>query len=109
MGASPCRPFVPADQPPQQSNPWGLLAVQILPGLIVGLAVSMADSGRTDDRQMASKMQEIAVQMGKMGETLVMVCKQLEDKNRRDNEQDTRMTVLETNQARILQRLNMAP
>jgi hypothetical protein len=104
----PCWPFVPEDRPPQ-SNPWGLLAVQILPGLIIGLAVSMADSGRHDDRQTAAKLQEIAIQMGKNTETLVMVCKQLEEKNKRDSEQDLRLNNLEANQARILQRLNMAP
>ncbi len=91
------------------ANPWGLLAVQILPGLIIGLAVSMADGGRHDDRQTAAKLQEIAIQMGKNTETLVMVCKQLEDKNKRDSEQDLRLNNLEANQARILQRLNMPP
>jgi hypothetical protein len=47
--------------------------------------------------------------MGKNTETLVMVCKQLEEKNKRDSDQDLRLNNLEANQARILQRLNMAP
>lgn len=76
-----------------------------VPGMIIAAAAGSIPIGIA----VVGFLWQQTVSLAKMNETMQMVCKQLEEKKFLDDKQDSRMTVLETNQARILQRLNMQP
>lgn len=61
---------------------WGQVALQSVSGLIVGVVVIYADGGRQDNIKSAERIGEMAVQIAEMNKTLLMVCDQVEEKNK---------------------------
>jgi hypothetical protein len=83
-------------EPGAPPNPWGQLAIQVLPGLVIGLAVAGFQGQQSGSVEVAKNMQEMAIQLAKQAETIAMVCKmqeKLEASNRELKQQNERLNM----------------
>lgn len=81
-------------EPGAPPNPWGQLAIQILPGLVIGLAVAGFQGKQSGTVEVAKNMQEMAIQLAKQSKTLETICDQ-------QKEFSARIIKLEAENARL--------
>jgi hypothetical protein len=93
---------------PPPDGPWKTWAPSIV-GLAGMLLIYLMTAHQGGSSKLADRMQEQTLQLAKLAEQVAAVCDQVAKKDARDREQDQAIGEMRETQARMLQRLGMAP
>ena len=94
--------------PPAADGPWKTWAPSLV-GIAGMLLIYGMQTHQGGSSKLADRLHEQTLQLAKLAGEVAAVCEQIAKKDTKDREQDQNIGEMRETQARILQRLGMAP